>query len=169
MLYYCYGFVGYYLVGCYMRRFDIIKKLNSLSLRTAIVICLINFVAVMCLLYIEGFILNMTTVEMSDYLSPIPLCITVIALIFLSKAEWISENNNNIVASVAKYSFGIYLFHMIVVFLIYPQITKLMDFSLMSDTVIIMVNILLAMINLFLSYCVVRIISLFPYSKYIIG
>lgn len=169
VLYYCSGYIGYYISGYYLRRYNVIEKISNLGFGKVSAIILVIALAIVGMLYIGFFKLQMTTVQLSEYLSPLPVSLTAVALLLLARIDRIGDFYKQIITIVAKYSFGIYLFHMVVVFLIYPTIENILDFNTFSDLSLLIINILFAIVNLFISCIVVKILSFVPYSKYIIG
>lgn len=166
--YYLSGYIGYYLLGYYLKRFQPhwlncklgFKQLSSMG---TILIIALTFI------YLGYYKLGMTTVELSTYTTVVPVLLSFITLSIL----WKCKPNNTIlckwIISVSKYSFGIYLIHEIIVQYFNPLIWENIDYSKVNDIVVLSINILAVILNIAISYVMVRLINLLPKSKYILG
>lgn len=154
-----YGYTGYFLLGYYFKRFGDHTKL--LDLKTSVVF----FIVSILLIGTYFFVFNCTTVLTSDY-KGIPIILYSIAMfailkkisIYVERSKW-----NRLVTSLSINSFGIYLFHMLVVMFVYPLIPQ---FSVLPDLV---TTAILVIINIALSYGVVFLVSKSSYGHYIFG
>lgn len=154
-----YGYIGYFVLGYYFKRFGDHTKL--LNLKTSVVF----FIVSILLIGAYFFVFNCTTVLTSDY-KGIPIILYSIAMfailkklsIYVERSKW-----NKLVTSLSINSFGIYLFHMLVVMFVYPIIPQ---FSVIPDLV---TTAILVIINIALSYGIIFLVSKSSYGHYIFG
>lgn len=166
--YYLSGYLGYYILGYYIKRFSPELIFNQLNIRNSFVLGSIFFLAIF-FIYIGYFILNMTTVEISKYTTIVPILFSIIAFSILWKIKVKNVRTINVIDSLSKCSFGIYLIHEIVIIYVFPLLIGKCNWNEFNDATLLLINILLVFMNVMISYFVIRLLSFFPKSKYIIG
>lgn len=158
-LYYLYGYIGYFLLGNYFRKYG--DKTRLLRLSTS---CLFIVITVP-LIGMYFFIFNCQTVIVSDY-KGLPMILYSIAMFAILKRIALylykSKLRNGIVA-LSINSFGIYLCHMLVVFHVYPLIPIIEWLPDLLTTCIFVI------INIAVSFFIVKILSKIRYSHYLLG
>lgn len=158
-LYYLYGYVGYFVLGFYLKKYD---NTRILSLIYVLPMLLFSFT----LIYVGFFVLNLQTVVLSDY-KGIPIVLYSIAIFSLLKWASVKLETYSIVRKyiflISESSFGIYLIHMLVVFYIYPFIFVSNVFPNL------LVSIGFALGNLIVSCYFINLVKKNSYSKYFIG
>ena len=166
--YYLSGYIGYYLLGYYLKRFQprwlncnlSFKQLSSMG---------VIFIIALIFVYLGYYKLGMKTVELSSYTTVVPVLLSIITLSILWKCKPHNTKLCKWITSISKYSFGIYLVHEIVVQYLNPLIFGNIDYSKLNDIAVLSINILAVISNMAISYVMVRLISLLPKSKYILG
>ena len=111
----------------------------------------------------------MTTVEISKYTTIVPILFSIIAFSILWKIKVKNVRTINVIDSLSKCSFGIYLIHEIVIIYVFPLLIGKCNWNEFNDATLLLINILLVFMNVMISYFVIRLLSFFPKSKYIIG
>ena len=158
-LYYFYGYTGYFVLGYYFKRFG--EQTRLLDLKTSAFFIIVSIL----LTGAYFFVFKCTTVLTSDY-KGIPIILYSIAMFAMLKkvAIYIEHSRwNNFITSLSINSFGIYLFHMLVVMFVYPLIPQ---FCVMPDLVVTAIYVI---VNIGISYVVVYFVSKTRYSHYIFG
>lgn len=157
-LYYFYGFIGFFVLGYYFKRFPNTKLLK---IPTSIALIILTFLLIGSYFYM----FDCHTVEISDY-KGLPMILYSIAVFALFKNIALHIQNGfviKIMTSLSINSFGIYLVHMLIVFYIYPIIPV---FDSIPD---IIVTFYFVLINLLLSYLLVSLMRKIKYSNYLLG
>lgn len=158
-LYHFYGYTGYFVLGYYFKRFG--EQTRLLDLKTSAFFIIVSIL----LTGAYFFVFKCTTVLTSDY-KGIPIILYSIAMFAMLKkvAIYIEHSRwNNFITSLSINSFGIYLFHMLVVMFVYPLIPQ---FCVMPDLVVTAIYVI---VNIGISYVVVYFVSKTRYSHYIFG
>lgn len=166
--YYLSGYIGYYLLGYYLKRFqphwlNCSFGFKQLSYKGMILIIALIFI------YLGYYKLGMTTVELSSYTTVVPVLLSIVTFTVLWRCNPSNAKLCKWIISLSKYSFGIYLVHEIVVQYFNPLIWENIDYSEVNDIVVLSINIFAVILNIAISYIMVRLISLLPKSKYILG
>ncbi|MBO7562759.1 MAG: acyltransferase family protein [Bacteroidales bacterium] len=152
--YYFTGYAGYFLLGFYLTRFEI-----KISLRNTI---LLAFVAI---LIIAAVRFTHTAIDFNDAISYLSLPVVMLTISYFSAMEKIGKTirSDSRTASVLEYlsglSFGVYLVH---IFFIRYLLWDFMPGGLKQI-------LLTVAITLLLSFLASWLISLLPFSRYIIG
>ena len=154
VLYYFYGFLGFAVLGFYLRRYVNIKKyqLKHISFLLAAIILPV-------LLY---YFTNVPHIIIHDRMSVniVSLCVCYFVII---KHMPLSSKAKRIVYDFAQHSFGIYLVHILIMRrVLWPL---LWDYNIHYAIQVPLIVFLTAL----LSYLLVHLISKLPYSKYIVG
>lgn len=151
ILYYFGGYGGYFLLGYYIRRFDTLKH--------PLIIGFLTFVSLLvpAIIKVTGTMVDFY--EMFWYLSifVVILCIAYYYLAYRIKP-------NHLVCSISRYSFGIYLSHILIMrsFLWrIPIIENISPYPLQTAVVFIM--------TVILSFLFCTILARIPKARYIIG
>lgn len=154
VLYYFYGFLGFAVLGFYLRRYVNLKGYHYKHL-----IFFIAFMFIPCFFYLFTKVPhNVIQDRMSFNVVAISICYFVII-----KHLRLSSRLERIVYDFAQHSFGIYLVHILVMRkILWPL---LWEYNIHYAIQIPLIVFLTAL----LSYLLIHIISKFPYSKYIVG
>lgn len=153
------GFIGYLFLGVYLRKYPILIQ-NKFKLFSLLFILLI----IALVPYGYGYGFNRSALVMvSDNLSLSSVSLVIMIFTLFQNIQfsfWMVK----IVNLIAKYSFGIYLIHIIVVRdLIWEILENNRLFHPVIETPFI------AVISLMICILIVRVLSFLPKSKYIIG
>lgn len=153
------GFIGFMLMGVYLRKYPFIikNKMKAIVIIGSLII-LGTLPVLFCYIFNREAILLLT-----DNLS-LTSALYVAAIFFFFQnfnlpvilEKWVNE--------IAKYSFGIYLIHILVV--------RELVWSLLKESRIghpLLETPFIAVISIIICWLFVKILSLFPKSKYIIG
>ncbi|SEH47851.1 acyltransferase [Epilithonimonas hominis] len=153
------GFIGYMLMGVYLRKFSLFFK-TKFKAAAVIASCLI--IGTIPILYAYGF--NKNALEaLSDNLSLTSAFYVIAIFCFFQnfKMPSIIEKFFNI---IAKYSFGIYLIHIIIV---RDVVWRVLAEHRLSHPLI--ETPLICLVSLAFCLLIVKLISFLPKSKYVIG
>jgi surface polysaccharide O-acyltransferase-like enzyme len=153
------GFIGYLLLGVYLRKFPIEFKTQG----RLYLFCL-GLVTLGTLPIAYGYAFNRPGIHtITDNLSLSSALYVMAIFVFVQNVKFpvLLENFCNV---VAKYSFGIYLIHIIV---IRDIIWSLLENNRLPHPLI--ETPLIAVASFFICLAVVKLISYLPKSKYIIG
>ncbi|MGZ2371885.1 acyltransferase [Ancylomarina sp. YFZ004] len=158
------GFMGYMVLGYYLKRFpiDLKKSICIIKLGGSIFILSIILPAIFYIVPISGF--NSGTV-LYNYLSisVVMMCIGWFVLIQNMQMMHLNKTFIKLMKELSTMSFGIYLLH---IFVMHRWIwTWIPEGTISLELEIIIV----AILTFILSYVIVKIISYIPYTKYIIG
>ena len=154
IVYYFYGFLGFAVLGFYLRRYVNIKKYNLKHL--------LIFVFTIIL---PGILYNFTDIPHSTIQNRMSINIVILCVCYfvIIKHIHLSSKVKHIVYDFAQHSFGIYLVHILIMRkVLWPL---LWDYNIHYAIQIPLIAFLTAL----LSYLLVHIISKLPYSKYIVG
>lgn len=153
-LYYFYGFLGFAILGYYLRKTVTIPKLKR---KHIIVIAL--FLVFPWVLYLFPAIPHSA---IQNRMSINVVALSVIYFLVLKHIKW-TNRMKHICYNFANHSFGIYLVHLLVMRkVLWPILEPLqLYYAIQIPLVVILTAVL--------SYSVVHLISKLPYSKYIIG
>ena len=154
VLYYFYGFLGFAVLGFYLRRYVNIK-IYSFKHFTFLLFAII----MPCLLYCFTSVPH-TIIQDRMSINIVAMCICYFIII---KHIHLSSRVKHIVYDFAQHSFGIYLVHILIMRkVLWPL---LWDYNIHYAIQIPLIVFLTAL----LSYIIVHLISKLPYSKYIVG
>lgn len=154
VLYYFYGFLGFAVMGFYLRRYVNIKKYNLKHF-------LILFIAII----MPGILYYFTDIPHSAIQNRMSINIVLMCICYfvIIKHTHLSSKVKYIVYDFAQHSFGIYLVHILIMRkVLWPL---LWDYNIHYAIQIPLIVFLTAL----LSYLLVHLISKLPYSKYIVG
>lgn len=156
-LYYLSGFIGYWLLGLYLREYPI-----KIGLNWRFLVCLGVFFIYILYIYIcyiqQNYSETLTSNLQIGVASYLILIYTLVQHISIKSKHLIS-----IISKIAKYSYGIYLIHPVIIFFLSKYILNDLQIN-MSIKIIILA------ISTFLScYFICFFIKKTPISKYIIG
>lgn len=151
ILYYFTGYVGYFVLGHYLKKYYIYRVLHVfIAIGIAVIIPVI--------LYSSG--IEFDFYSMLWYLS-LPVAMMAFALFVLFSR--LPEKHSSLLKSASKLSFGVYFVHI----LIMRQFVWRIDLVCMMPSILQIVTIVL--LTLLLSYLCSWLLSRLPCSKYIIG
>lgn len=154
ILYYFYGFLGFAVMGFYLRRYVNIKKYN-----------LKHFLILVIAIIMPGILYNFTDIPHSAIQNRMSINIVIMCICYfvIIKQIHLSSKVKHIVYDFAQHSFGIYLVHILIMRkVLWPL---LWDYNIHYAIQIPLIVFLTAL----LSYLLVHLISKLPYSKYIVG
>ncbi len=157
--YHFYGYIGYFILGYYFKRFG--DETRLLKLRSAFIFIVLSI----SLMGIYFFVFDCPTVLVSDY-KGLPIILYSIAMFCILKKLSIYICNNRVkkfVTSLSVYSFGIYLIHMLIVMFIYPII------PIVDEIPDLVITAMFVLINIAVSYIIVYFMSKSRYLHYILG
>lgn len=158
ILYYFAGYIGYFLLGAYLKKYPI--RLNTIGILS------LYFIPIVMALLSKARGYDIVYAEFSNYLSffTISMCISIFC--FFMKVIPIHGDKAIIVKVVqefSKCSFGIYLIHHFVIHQIIDREFLIMHYGTLLQIVIS------AILTIIISFIIVYTISWLPYSQYIIG
>lgn len=147
------GFLWYAILGFYLRKYNN-WKINGWKFITLVVVSfgfplIINFSGILPL-----DVLN-TQMSLSS------VAMTAIPFILFKNIS-LSQKIGGGIAQFSKYSFGIYLFHMVILKPLRPFLTQY------HINYVIQIPVTALLVGLF-SYVFIRLLSKLPYSKYLLG
>lgn len=155
------GFIGYMLLGVYLKKYPLILT----KIKTILIILFLNLFAILPILYCYLYKRDLiSTVNNNLSISSVFLVISI--FIFFQNFGFSNKKIINIIHSIARYSFGIYLVHIIIVRdVVWPLYTYVRAEPLnpLIETPFI------ALFSMALCFLVVKLISKIPYSNYIVG
>ncbi|GAA4114411.1 acyltransferase [Aquimarina addita] len=153
------GFIGYLFLGVYLRRYPIIF---TSKLKNILFIILTTILGTLPILY--AYIINRNAIEpLYDHLSISSVFYVLAIYCFFQNFE-IPPYLQKMFNAIAKYSFGIYLIHIIV---IRDVIWKLLENFRIPHPII--ETPLISIFSLIICFYIVKAITFLPKSKYIIG
>lgn len=156
------GFLGFMILGSYLR--------NNTTERTIKKNIIIPFVILGSLLLFAVIGYKLRIVKADFFLENLSLSTLLMVYAFFMLFRNIKFNNKiiiKIISEIALCSYGIYLIH---IFIARHIVWNLLGYTGLSANCHVAVTIVFSLIlSLVISYGVVRIIKLFPYSKYIVG
>lgn len=148
------GFLWYAVFGFYLRKY-VNWKITSWKF---ILLVVVSFVYPLLVHFLDIFPVDVLNTQMS--ISSVAM--TAIPFIFFKNFSFDDMRPNNLVLLFAKYSFGIYLFHWVLLRPLKPFLTQ---FHIHYAIQIPVTAIVVSMISL----AAVYLISRLPFNKYIIG
>lgn len=151
------GFVGYWILGYYLRMYPIRLSLNPRCL--AVIIGSAAYCAV-----IAGLKLNHQPVE--PYMDNLQIGSAFLVALLYTLAQSFqikSRRINGMISDIAKCSFGIYLIHIVVVRNI---VWHFFSVGMMNPA---LQSVVVALCSLMLCYVSIKVLSFLPGSKYIVG
>lgn len=154
-----YGYIGYFILGFYIRVYGSVSRLLK---KKMIFSCI---VASVILIGIYFFVFDCQTVIVSDH-KGLPMLLYSIAMLGILAyiAPYVEKSRlRNGITQLSIYSFGIYLCHMLIVRYLYPYIPEI---SWMPD---LLTTACVVIVNIAISYSVVRILSKMPFAHYLFG
>ncbi len=153
-LYYTYGFLGFALLGYYLRRYVSIDKLSWKH----IALCLVIVILPWCLYLVKTIPHDIIQDRLSINAALMATCYFVIIKHIHFSKRW-----KDICYNFANHTFGIYLVHILIMRkLLWSLIEPYnLNYALQIPLIVVLTAIL--------SYLVVHLISKLPYSRYIVG
>lgn len=148
------GFLWYAILGYYLRRY-IDWKITSWKF---ILLVIVSFAFPLLVNFYSFFPIEVLNTQMSIF----SVTMTAIPFIACKNFKFSTMKQNNIIFIFAKYSFGIYLFHYVLLIPLRPFLTQLHIHYALQIPVTAMAVSLVSLIIVFL-------LSKLPYSKYLLG
>ena len=158
ILYYFSGYLGYYILGYYLRKYP-----GSIRKNTILPICILSLLAPVCC---KLFQWKVDFYSVFWYLSifVMTLCIGWFKVITKLSVRVTSEKTRNVIILYSNLSLGIYLVHIFVMRTILWHIQSIIDIdSYILQTLIII------LLTTMISFVVCLCISYLPKSEYLIG
>ena len=152
-LYYMYGYIGFVILGYYLRKY------THITFQPKYIIVVLAIILIPLLLYMIPSIPH-TTIQNRMSINIVLLAICYFLAI---KQITLSPKLSKIVYNFAQHSFGIYLIHILVMREVIWPILEPYDINYIIQIPLIVV------LTTIISYAIVHLISRTPYSKYIIG
>lgn len=156
------GFLGFMILGSYLRNYTAERTVK----RNIIVPSLI--LGSLLLFAIIGYKLRIVKADFFMENLSLPTLLMVYAIFMLFRN--IKFNNKiitKVISEIAFCSYGIYLIH---IFIARHIVWNILRYTGLSSACHVVITIAFSLILSFvISYAVVRLIKLFPYSKYIVG
>ena len=154
VLYYFYGFLGFAVLGFYLRRYINIEKIHFKHLAFLLIAIILPAILYFFTKIPHNVIQNRMSVNI------VAMCVCYFVII---KHLPLSSKAKQFVYDFAQHSFGIYLVHILIMRkVLWPL---LWDYNIHYAIQVPLIVFLTAL----LSYLFVHIISKLPYSKYIVG
>ncbi len=172
MLVYFSGYLGYIILGIYLHRYNKLKPMGSCALGAALFV-IGGYLTYKGLWFDIGRLNSQVVSEVNsagwvdiessiNFLTINVAMMTAGVFIFFQKLQ-LPEGMNKIMRELSKLSFGIFLVHYILCLWISDQLVSRLTFSPGVSEVLVAIIIFVA------SYIVVKLLSLLPKSKYLIG
>ena len=159
LLVYFGGFLGYLFLGVFLRRYPIIFKSKSKAFAFVLLLVIIGSMPVA-----YGYLFNRENLSIiMDNLS-LTSAFYVLAIFCFFQNFKLPEFLESIFNTIATYSFGIYLIHIVV---IRDLVWKLLENHRLPHPIV--ETPFITIISLIICFAIVRTISLLPKSKYIVG
>ena len=163
LLYYFSGFLGYMILGAYIKRYLLEKK--SWHLPVGLMLIIVGYA-----ITAGGFIslldsINVSKLELTWGFETINVGMMSLGFFLILKNIHFTQPTSLVasgITDISKISYGIYLAHIMVLNFFY----KLLD--TMIDPIQIKIPVI-AICTFIVSYIIVKLLSLLPKSKYIIG
>jgi len=154
------GYIGYLFLGVFLRKYPLTFNNKLKALLLIIVLIILGTIPIA-----YGYIYNREILEISQENLSLTSVLYVIAIFCFFQNFKFSNTIESFLNLIARYSFGIYLIHIIVV-------RKFVWFYLLEENRLshpIIETPFIAILSLFLCILIVKVISYLPKSKYIIG
>jgi len=155
------GFLGFMILGSFLR--------DHSSVRTTKHNIIIPFIILLSLflLAVVGYKMRIITADFFMENLSLPTALMVYAIFMLFKdIEFKNKIIIKILSEIALCSYGIYLIH---IFIARGIVWNLLGYTGLTDYNVIVTSIFSLILSLGISYGIVRVIKLLPYSKYIVG
>ncbi|MBQ8046724.1 MAG: acyltransferase family protein [Prevotella sp.] len=153
-LYHFYGYLGFAVLGYYLRRYVSIAKVKPVHL-------LLSSASVL-FLFIAYYFTNIPHSVVQDRLGINIVCLAISYFLVIKHLP-LPHRSKHIFYDFAQHSFGIYLVHLLVMRRILWPLLADYDVNYMLQIPLI------TLLTAGMSYLVVHILSKLPYSKYFIG
>lgn len=155
------GFIGYMLLGVYLKKYPIILK----KTKAIVTIIILNSLAIVPILYCYLFRRDLINI-INNNLSISSVLLVVSIFIFFQNFGWNNIKFINTIHTIARHSFGIYLIHIVVV----REIVWKVYGSFRPESLNPLIETpAIALVSMVLSFLIVKLFSKLPYSNYIVG
>lgn len=151
------GFLGYWILGYYLRRYPIKIGMNPYWI--AVVAGTVGYLVVLLYVRYKGI----DALPYYDNLQIGSACLVVLLYTVIQSYPVRNESVVNIITSIAKYSFGIYLIHILVVRELVWRVAVQMNLHPVVSTVVI------SMISFLICWSVVHLFSMFTVGRKLVG
>ncbi|MCL5244789.1 acyltransferase [Cellulophaga sp. 20_2_10] len=155
------GFLGYMLLGVYLRKYPIVlPKPKAIAVILSLIV-----IAVLPILYCYLFKRDLIT-TINNNLSISSVLLVTAIFIFFQNFGSTNVKFNNFINYLAKYTFGIYLVHIMIVRNVVWHIYSLFRVEPLNPLI---ETPLIAIVSMIICYACVKLISKLPQSKNIVG
>ena len=141
-----YGYLGFLVLGYYVKRFGLSLLCKCLFLFLAFVVY-----------FVEYFVIN--SPNPFSYLTIPNVLVTLVVFSFFEKFQSINNELYTFTVELSKLTFGIYLIHLMIITLLKENFQNFFNIGLWSSSIVIFI----------ISTVLVYLISKIPFSKYFIG
>lgn len=163
LLYYFSGFLGYLILGAYLKKY--IGDRQAWNLPAGLFLILTGYA-----ITAWGFIarldsINVTDLELTWGFETINVAMMSLGIFLLLKNVHLRKASSpgaRLITDISKLSYGMYLVHIMVLFTFYALLNPLMETFWIKIPII-------AVLTFAASYLIIKLLSLLPKSKYIIG
>jgi surface polysaccharide O-acyltransferase-like enzyme len=158
------GYVGYFVLGYYLKTFPFSKK----ALRLFYALGIIAFIILTCSIIVmtEYHIPRTDDIMESDFTPELPFAVAGLFLYLKNRTFNFGIKPNwwqTIVTSISTQSYGIYIVHVLIMQLLFDKAFLYTQFGTLNLLIAIPLK---ALITLCLSYGLVRLLKLIPVLKY---
>lgn len=155
------GYLGYFLMGYYLKQYPF--KFTRFNLIVGMIVFFVIGVCVPILIYLNPSE-NVDNSLVYNYLTINIALISITIYLVIQKINLSSSVFNKVLVEISKMSFGIYLLH---IFILRDVIWQWFDMIYGINPGFQIP--LMAILTLLVSYMIIKLISILPGSKYIIG
>ncbi len=155
------GYLGYFLMGYYLRQYPF--KFTRVNLIVGMLVFLLIGVSVPVLIYLNPSE-NIDNSLVYNYLTINIALMSITIYLVIQKINFGFLVFNKVLVEISKMSFGIYLLH---IFILRDVVWQWFNMAYVINPAFQIP--LMAILTLLLSYMIIKLISILPGSKYIIG
>ena len=151
------GFIGYWILGHYLRKYPIRFGLNLRCILMLVGTCI--YCGCIAVLKIKG-------IPIGPYMDNLQIGSAVLVAMLYTLVQSFpikSSMVNRVISDIAQCSFGIYLIHILVV---HELVWRGFSADMLNPALL---SVIIAILSLILCYTIVKLLSKLPYSKYIVG
>ena len=155
------GYLGYFLMGYYLKQYPI--KFTSFNLIVGMLVFLVIVVFIPGLIYLNPSE-NIENSLVYNYLTINIALMSIVIYVGIQKINFCFSVFNKVLVEISKMSFGIYLLH---IFILRDVVWQWFNMVYVINPAFQIP--LMAILTLLVSYMIIKLISILPGSKYIIG
>lgn len=158
---FAFGLSGYYILGYYLHRYDLPKKLRMIVYIGSLISVAVTIFGT----YALSISKNVLNESFYSHFSITTAFISVAAFIFMKRINWkkrLTESFQNFIVILSNATFGIYLVHLAVTLYLASKLSFLLSTSYALYTITIIVG------TFVLSFFIVKLLQLIPFvGKYL--